>query len=105
MKTYCKSLVVAAVTSLFTLPGWAAGYDEKPGAKDGGYTVTGTIEKIDSVGHSLTIKGAVKSKTFKMANDATITTTAKTDAALSDLKVGDKIIVTYEERNGVMTAH
>ncbi len=66
---------------------------------------SGTITSIEAAGSSFTVKGTLGSRTFKLASDANITAAGKSGATLEDLKVGDRVEVSYSEAEGVMMAH
>jgi len=66
---------------------------------------TGLIESIDAKAGSVIVKKGPESKTFKLGDKTKYVTTEKKDAALADIKVGDKVKVTYTDENGVLTAH
>ena len=68
-------------------------------------TVRGTIETIDPNAHRLTVHGLVLNKTFQAADDVVIGTSSKPKAGWSDLHVGDKVEVSYEEQGGTSFAH
>lgn len=67
---------------------------------------TGDIASIDSkAGTVIVKKGSADSKTFKIDDKTKYSTADKKDAAIADIKVGDKVTVHYTEENGVATAH
>jgi Cu/Ag efflux protein CusF len=67
---------------------------------------TGDIASIDSkAGTVIVKKGEADSKTFKIDDKTKYSTAAKKDAAIADIKVGDKVVVHYTEEDGVLTAH
>ena len=76
----------------------------KPGTKRHQYT--GDIASIDAkAGTVIVKKGEADSKTFKIDDKTKYSTAAKKDAAIADIKVGDKVTVHYTEEDGVATAH
>ena len=66
---------------------------------------TGVIESVDAKAGSVIVKKDTESKTFKIVEKTKYSTTDKKEAALADIKVGDKVTVTYTEEGGVLTAH
>jgi Cu/Ag efflux protein CusF len=66
---------------------------------------TGTVQKLDPSDRSLTVHGLVLNKTFQVADDAVIATVANPVARFGDLKVGDSVVVTYEEQGAAEIAH
>jgi Cu/Ag efflux protein CusF len=65
---------------------------------------TGIIESIDSKAGTVIVKKDTESKTFKLGDKTKFSTTDKKEAALADIKVGDKVTVRYTEDAGVLTA-
>jgi Cu/Ag efflux protein CusF len=66
----------------------------------------GLITSIDSKAGSVIVKKeGAESKTFKIVEKTRYATADKKDAALTDIKVGDKVTVWYTEEDGVLTAH
>ena len=63
--------------------------------------VSGTIKSIDLSAGTITVKGLLLSKTITVRPEAQIGIEGKPNAALSDLKVGDHVLVTYH-RSGQM---
>ncbi len=68
---------------------------------------TGTVTAIDAKAGSLIVKKGEESKTFKIGEKTKYSTVEKPKgaAAVTDIKVGDKITVSYSEEDGVLTAH
>ena len=73
---------------------------EKPKA----HSLTGEITALDAAAGTLTVKGKSGEKSFKAAADAKIVAAEKKDATLADLKVGDKVQVSYVEDGGANIA-
>ena len=67
--------------------------------------MSGTIAQVDAPGLKLIVKGLVMNKTFDVANEASVITSAKPKATLGDLKVGDPVEVTYEQHQSGAIAH
>ena len=68
---------------------------------------TGTVTAIDAKAGSLIVKKGEESKTFTISEKTTYSTVEKPKgaAAVTDIKVGDKITVHYAEEDGVLVAH
>src|SRR5258708_4156275 len=66
---------------------------------------TGTVESIDAKAGTAVIKKGTESKSFKIGEKTKYATADKKEAAITDIKVGDKVKVAYSEEGGVATAH
>lgn len=66
--------------------------------------VAGRISAIDTSAQTITVKGTVLSKVIKVGSDAQIATESNASAALSDLKVGDRVEVSYRLEGDTLTA-
>jgi Cu/Ag efflux protein CusF len=68
---------------------------------------TGVIESIDSKAETVIVKKGTASETFKIGEKTKYATVDKPkDAALTDIKVGDKVTVYYTtDASGVLIAH
>ena len=68
---------------------------------------TGTVTAIDAKAGSLIVKKGEESKTFKIGEKTHYSTVEKPkgSAAVTDIKVGDKITVHYADEDGVLVAH
>jgi Cu/Ag efflux protein CusF len=110
MSKYLMRAVAAssliAVALAFTLPVQAQ--ESTAPAKPKPHHLTGAIESIDVKANTVTVKQTVKqkeeSKTFKVSDQTKYSTAEKKTAALSDLKVGDKVTVSYTEESGALIA-
>ena len=90
------SIVSAVAVALaFAVPGRAADKPEKPKAEH--HQLTGVIDAIDAAASTVTVKGRVDTKTFKVTDKTKISTADKKEAALADLKAGDKVTVVCGE--------
>jgi hypothetical protein len=77
-----------------------------PPPKPKRHQFTGLITTIDSkAGTVIVKKEGAESKTFKIGEKTRYATLDKKDAAVTDIKVGDKVTVWYTEEDGVLTAH
>jgi Cu/Ag efflux protein CusF len=66
--------------------------------------VSGRITAIDTEARTITVKGTLLSKVIKVGSDAQIATEDNSSAALSDLKVGDRVEVSYRTDGDTLTA-
>jgi Cu/Ag efflux protein CusF len=64
-------------------------------------TFSGALTAIDLNDRTLKAKAFLNGKKFNVANDCSIVINGKPDARLSDLKLGDKLVFSYEDVNGV----
>jgi len=68
-------------------------------------TFTGTIRAIDARTRTVTARSIMGEKKFHLANGCKIVVNGKTDAGLSDLRIGDRMSVSYEDADGVLVAN
>ena len=91
MKNFGFAVTAIAVALVFALPSFAGST-----TKDKVDHCKGTITVIDGAKGSMTIKiSEGKAKTFSIPDKTQITSADKTDAMLTDLKVGDTVKVTF----------
>jgi Cu/Ag efflux protein CusF len=77
-----------------------------PAPKPKHHQYTGTVTAIDAkAGTVIVKKEGAESKTFKIGEKTRYSTVEKKDAAVTDIKVGDKVTVWFSEEDGVLTAH
>lgn len=69
-----------------------------------GSTFAGTIEAIDADSRTLKAQHLLSEKRFNLAKDCPIVIDGKSDGKLSDLRIGDRLSVYYEEMDGVLVA-
>jgi Cu/Ag efflux protein CusF len=69
-----------------------------------GSTFTGTVEAIDADSRTLKAQHLLSEKKFNLAKDCPIVIGGKSDGKLSDLRIGDKLSIVYEEVDGVLVA-
>jgi Cu/Ag efflux protein CusF len=108
------ALVVSFASLVAALPDSARAAEEKT-EKKSWKRDRGAIEKISAQRREVTIQvkkedkrrkiSSVVSQTYKLAADCTFGTQSNKKAALSDLKVGDEVNVSYEEESGLLIAH
>ena len=97
------ALSIAAVALAFAAPVRGEEEAAKP-AKPKKQQWTGTIESIDASAGIVTLKKGEESKAFKVGGKTKYSTADKKEAALGDLKMGDKVTVWYTEDAGGMMA-
>jgi Cu/Ag efflux protein CusF len=98
------AMSIAAVAFAFTAPVRAQDGGTPP-PKPKRQQFTGLIESIDAKAETVIVKKDTTSKTFKIGEKTKYATADKKEAAITDIKVGDKVKVSYTEDNGVATAH
>ena len=64
-------------------------------------TFTGTLTAIDLGERTLKAKAMFDTKKFNVADNCAIVINDKTDGQLSDLKPNDKLVISYDEVNGI----
>jgi Cu/Ag efflux protein CusF len=102
------ALGIAALALSFTEPVRAQDTSTNaPPPKMKRHQFTGEVTAIDAKAGTVIVKKAgADSKTFKIGEKTKYSTADKKDAALADIKVGDKVTVSYtEDEGGVLTAH
>ena len=101
MKRVLLSALAVVVALAFAVPSRAqdAAKPEKPKRHE----FTGEIAKID--GTSVTIKKKDEEKTFTVSAKLKVAVPGKEAGELSDLKVGDKVTVSFTEDAGKNVAH
>jgi predicted RNA-binding protein len=70
-----------------------------------GRTFNGTITAIDLNEQTLKARAFMGSKKFNLASNCRIVIDGKTDAALRDLRIGDRVAFNYEDVGGVLVAN
>jgi hypothetical protein len=101
MKRVLLSAVAVAVALAFAMPARAeeAAKPEKPKKHE----YTGEITKIDDT--SVTVKKKDEEKSFTVGAKLKVVVPGKEAGELKDLKVGDKITVSFTEEDGKNVAH
>jgi Cu/Ag efflux protein CusF len=103
-----RTAMVMGITALafsFAAPVRAADEAASAPPKPKRHQFTGIIESIDAKAGSAIVKKDTESKTFKIGEKTKYSTVDKKEAAVTDIKVGDKVLVSYTEEGGVLTAH
>jgi Cu/Ag efflux protein CusF len=95
---------IAAVALSIAMPVRAADDTTPPPPKPKSHQWTGSVESIDSKAGTVIVKKDTESKTFKIGEKTKYSTVDKKEAAVTDIKVGDKVTVRYTEADGVATA-
>jgi hypothetical protein len=67
-------------------------------------TYVGTVRAIDCDTRTVRAKRMLSEKTFRLADGCRIVINGHADGSLSDLRIGDRITLTYENANGVLVA-
>jgi hypothetical protein len=62
---------------------------------------TGTLTAIDLGDRTLKARAVFETKKFNLADNCAIVINGKTDGQLSDLKPNDRLVLNYDEINGV----
>ena len=101
MKKFLYAVAAMAVVLAVTLPARAQG--DKKAEKPTKHAFTGEITKID--GTSVSVKNNKAEEKVFAADKAKIHTKGKDASELTDLKVGDKVTVSYTEEDGKNVAH
>lgn len=68
-------------------------------------TFTGTIRAIDARTRTVTARNLMGEKKFHLANGCKIVVDGRINAGLADLRIGDRMSVSYEDANGVLVAN
>ena len=94
---------IAALALSVAAPVRAA--DEAAPPKPKRHQFTGIVESIDAKAGTAIVKKDTESKTFKIGEKTKYSTVDKKEAAVGDIKVGDKVTVSYTEEGGALIAH
>jgi hypothetical protein len=82
----------------------AAGGGAPGNASQTEQTYTGTITAVNTLDKAVSVKAFLVTRTFNTASDCKVSLEDKSDAALTDLRPGQKVGVSYDEVNGVRIA-
>jgi Cu/Ag efflux protein CusF len=96
------ALSITAVALAFAAPvrGQETAKPEKPKK----HQFTGVIESVDAAAGTVAVKQNQESKMFKVGAKTKYSTADKKDAAIGDLKAGEKVLVSYTEDGSTLTA-
>lgn len=102
-----KSLIriaAVAVIAAFALTGtsFAEKKAEKGAAKPKPQSFTGVVES--AAADSIVVKKGEESKTFSVTAETKIVTADKKEAAIADIKAGEKVLVSFAEVDGKLVA-
>jgi len=89
------------VTVSYSAPG---GTNVAQRIEQAGSIFTGTVEAIDAADRTLKAQHLLSEKKFNLAKDCPIVLEGKSNGKLSDLRIGDRLSVHYEEIDGVLVA-
>lgn len=101
MKSIASLLTVAALALAFAAPGVAADKEGKKEAKKPAFKqCTGVVEACDA--NCIKVKAAKggETRTFVVDAKTKVSTADKKEAAISDIKCGDKVVVYFAEEGG-----
>ena len=111
MKTLpLKNWLAIGVACLITATAARALADEQPAtattaaAKPEISTYTGTVAAVDPNEHVLSVKGWMLRKSFNLGGGCTYTLLEKPSATAADLRPGEKVVVSYQNVQGVLIA-
>jgi Cu/Ag efflux protein CusF len=65
----------------------------------------GTIEAVDASTRSIKVQSAHDEKKFNLADSCPIVVNGKLDGSLSDLRIGDRVSLSYDNNDGVLVAN
>jgi Cu/Ag efflux protein CusF len=86
-------------------------YQEQKGSpmavriEQAGDNFAGTIQAIDATSQSIKLKDYAGEKTFALADGCPIVVNGRLNGSLSDLRIGDRVSVSYENADGVFVAN
>ncbi|MBM3858509.1 MAG: hypothetical protein FJ395_02535 [Verrucomicrobia bacterium] len=97
MKAFIAACTLVAVSLAFTSASFAA--EKKEDAKKAApKQLTGVVESCDAA--CIKIKGAKETKMFTVNAKTKVATAANKEAAIGDVKCGDKVTVFFVEQGG-----
>lgn len=106
MKTKATNFCLAACTlALATATTFPALADQATASAPNEKNYTGLVTSIDSQEHALAVKGWLFSKkSFNLGDTCAYQLLDKNPATATDLRVGQKVTVTYQDAHGVLIA-
>jgi len=66
---------------------------------------TGTIQAVDATSRTIKVEGAHGERKFNLADSCPIVINGRLNGGMSDLRIGDRVSLSYEDRNGVLVAN
>jgi Cu/Ag efflux protein CusF len=66
---------------------------------------SGTIQAIDSQTRTVKAKSMLNERKFNLTDDCKIIIAGQAEARLRDLRIGDRVSLSYEDRDGVLVAN
>ena len=111
--TTLHTICIFCVPVLLSAGTLSAFADEQPGAKGNEKrypaanqkSYSGVIASMDAKEKTVTVKGLLFNKTFNIADNCAVIAGDKKEAALSDLRPGQKVNVAYKDASGVLVAN
>jgi hypothetical protein len=109
MKTTHSKAWVAVCTSFLTAVASSRSLADQPAATASGSTdhlkdYTGTVASVDPKEHVLKVKGWMLNKAFNLGDNCSFQQLDKPAAAPGDLRIGEKVTVSYQDAHGVLIA-
>lgn len=104
MKTTALGKWAAVGMSVLTLAAYSSPADQTATAAKPDKTCTGTVASVHPDQRTLEVKGFLFSKTFNIGNSCTFALLDKPDGSISDMRPGEKVVVSYQSPNGVLVA-
>ena len=110
MKKYLVRMIAAlsivAVALTFASVVRAQGTNAPPAkVRHDWHELTGGITAVDAKAGTLSIKKGKETTDFQVSAKCKVLLTGKENQIVADLKVGDKVTVTYTEEGGAKVAH
>jgi cold shock CspA family protein len=68
-------------------------------------TFTGTLEAIDATTRSVRVKATFTEKKFNLSDSCPIVINGKLNGSLSDLRIGQRVSLNYDDKQGVLVAN
>jgi len=107
MKTTRSNRWIAVGTAVLTAGATfrALADEPAPAAAKNDHSYTGTVTAVDAKEHVLSVKGwTMFTKAFNLGGNCAISQLDKDGATANDLRVGEKVAVSYQDVHGVLIA-
>ena len=98
------TLAVVVAGLVCTSPSFGDESSATEATRESGKVLKGTVSAVDAVEKTVSVKGTMFSKTFNASDACKVSLEDKPEAALSDLRVGQKVDVRYQDAQGVLVA-